>query len=59
MQRRACLHQTMMALSQQYRELDDAYLQARYIDVEDIMHRTLGHLTDVTDNALFCYIAPS
>jgi PTS hybrid protein len=49
----------MMALSQQYRELDDAYLQARYIDVEDIMHRTLGHLTDVTDNALFCYIAPS
>ena len=40
-----------MALSQQYRELDDAYLQARYIDVEDIMHRTLGHLTDVTDNA--------
>jgi len=43
--------ETMMALSQQYRELDDAYLQARYIDVEDIMHRTLGHLTDVTDNA--------
>jgi PTS hybrid protein len=34
-----------MALAQQYRELDDAYLQARFIDVEDIMHRTLGHLT--------------
>lgn len=44
-------HQTMMALSQQYRELDDAYLQARYIDVEDIMHRTLGHLADATENA--------
>ncbi|MEO3989146.1 dihydroxyacetone kinase phosphoryl donor subunit DhaM [Pseudocitrobacter cyperus] len=42
--------QTMMALSQQYRELDDDYLQARYIDVEDIMHRTLGHLTDTPDN---------
>ena len=44
-------HQVMMALSQQYRALDDAYLQARYIDVEDILHRTLGHLADTCDGA--------
>jgi len=41
--------QTMSALSQQYRALDDAYLQARYIDVDDILHRTLGHLLDAAD----------
>jgi hypothetical protein len=31
-------------LSQQYRQLDDAYLQARYIDIDDMLHRTLRHL---------------
>ncbi|MBJ3814978.1 dihydroxyacetone kinase subunit DhaM [Shimwellia pseudoproteus] len=44
-------HQVMMGLSQQYRALDDAYLQARYIDVEDLLHRTLGHLADAADGA--------
>jgi Phosphotransferase System HPr (HPr) Family len=43
--------QTMTALSQQYKALDDAYLQARYIDIDDIMHRTLGHLADAPDSA--------
>lgn len=43
--------QTMNALSQQYQALDDAYLQARYIDIDDILHRTLGHLADAPDNA--------
>jgi PTS hybrid protein len=31
-------------LSQQYRQLNDAYLQARYIDIDDLLHRTLRHL---------------
>lgn len=43
--------QAMSALSQQYQGLDDAYLQARYIDIEDILHRTLGHLADSPDSA--------
>ncbi|WP_275896635.1 phosphoenolpyruvate-utilizing N-terminal domain-containing protein, partial [Serratia marcescens] len=34
-------HQVLMELSQQYRQLDDPYLQARYIDIEDILQRTL------------------
>ncbi|HHG2030324.1 TPA: dihydroxyacetone kinase phosphoryl donor subunit DhaM [Klebsiella pneumoniae] len=38
------LHQVLMELSQQYRQLDDPYLQARYIDIEDILQRTLRHL---------------
>ncbi|QGN39822.1 dihydroxyacetone kinase phosphoryl donor subunit DhaM [Klebsiella oxytoca] len=37
-------HQVLTDLSQQYRHLDDAYLQARYIDIDDILHRTLRHL---------------
>lgn len=37
-------YQVLADLSQQYRHLDDAYLQARYIDIEDILHRTLRHL---------------
>ena len=37
-------HQVLNDLSQQYRHLDDPYLQARYIDIEDILHRTLRHL---------------
>jgi PTS hybrid protein len=32
-------HQVLMELSQQYRQLDDAYLQARYIDIEDILQQ--------------------
>lgn len=43
--------QVMSALSQQYQSLDDAYLQARYIDIEDILHRTLGHLAGAVDSA--------
>ncbi|WP_434661405.1 dihydroxyacetone kinase phosphoryl donor subunit DhaM [Klebsiella sp. MISC125] len=39
-------YQVLVDLSQQYRYLDDAYLQARYIDIEDILHRTLRHLQD-------------
>ena len=42
-------HQVLMELSQQYRQLDDAYLQARYIDVDDILQRTLRHLQDVQE----------
>ncbi|WP_258961402.1 PEP-utilizing enzyme, partial [Klebsiella pneumoniae] len=45
-------------LSQQYRHLDDAYLQARYIDIEDILHRTLRHLNE-RDEALPQFSAPS
>ncbi|AIE00440.1 dihydroxyacetone kinase phosphoryl donor subunit DhaM [Klebsiella variicola] len=40
-------HQVLMELSQQYRQLDDAYLQARYIDIEDILQRTLRHLQGI------------
>jgi PTS hybrid protein len=38
-----------MELSQQYRQLDDPYLQARYIDIEDILQRTLRHLQGVQE----------
>jgi PTS hybrid protein len=41
--------QALMELSQQYRQLDDAYLQARYIDIEDILQRTLRHLLGVKE----------
>lgn len=37
-------YQVLMELSQQYQHLDDAYLQARFIDIEDILYRTLCHL---------------
>ncbi|EMN3917367.1 dihydroxyacetone kinase subunit DhaM [Citrobacter farmeri] len=36
--------QVLSSLSTQYRQLDDAYLQARYIDIDDLLHRTLRHL---------------
>ncbi|WP_336220788.1 dihydroxyacetone kinase phosphoryl donor subunit DhaM [Citrobacter amalonaticus] len=36
--------QVLNSLSEQYRQLDDAYLQARYIDIDDLLQRTLGHL---------------
>ena len=36
--------QVMSAMSRQYRQLDDAYLRARSIDVDDILQRTLSHL---------------
>jgi PTS hybrid protein len=42
-------HTVMADLSAQYRQLDDAYLQARYIDVDDILQRVLGHLTQTTE----------
>ncbi|MGR7886327.1 dihydroxyacetone kinase phosphoryl donor subunit DhaM [Klebsiella aerogenes] len=42
-------HQVLMELSQQYRQLDDAYLQARYIDIEDILQRTLRHLQGIKE----------
>lgn len=35
----------MMDIAGQYRQLDDAYLQARYIDIEDILARSLAHLS--------------
>lgn len=38
-------HQVLSELSQQYLQLDDPYLQARYIDIEDILSRSLQHLT--------------
>lgn len=34
--------QVLKELSQQYQQLDDEYLQARYIDVDDLLHRTTG-----------------
>lgn len=37
-------YQVLVDLSQQYRQLSDTYLQARYIDIEDLLHRTLRHL---------------
>ncbi|MFE1285072.1 dihydroxyacetone kinase phosphoryl donor subunit DhaM [Klebsiella aerogenes] len=46
-------HQVLMELSQQYRQLDDAYLQARYIDIEDILQRTLRHLQDIKETLPF------
>lgn len=39
-------HQTLTDLSRQYQQLDDPYLQARYIDIEDLRHRTLMHLAN-------------
>lgn len=36
--------QTLSDLSQQYRRLDDDYLRARYIDIDDLRDRTLRHL---------------
>lgn len=51
-------HQVLSDLSQQYRHLDDAYLQARYIDIEDILHRTLRHLNESSE-ALPQFSAPS
>ena len=36
--------QVLSGLSLQYRQLDDAYLQARYIDIDDLLQRTLRHL---------------
>ena len=51
-------HQVLSDLSQQYRHLDDAYLQARYIDIEDILHRTLRHLNESSE-ALPQFSTPS
>ncbi|MCP6675331.1 dihydroxyacetone kinase subunit DhaM, partial [Klebsiella pneumoniae] len=34
---------------QQYRQLDDPYLQARYLDIEDILQRTLRYLQGVQE----------
>ena len=51
-------HQVLSDLSQQYRHLDDAYLRARYIDIEDILHRTLRHLNE-RDEVLPQFSAPS
>ncbi|ALR75633.1 dihydroxyacetone kinase phosphoryl donor subunit DhaM [[Enterobacter] lignolyticus] len=45
-------HQVLSALSQQYRELDDPYLQARYIDIDDILHRSLCYLQGTTPPSL-------
>ncbi|STP77483.1 dihydroxyacetone kinase subunit M [Escherichia coli] len=36
-------------LASQYQQLDDEYLQARYIDVDDLLHRTLVHLTQTKE----------
>ncbi len=43
--------QQVLELSQQYQQLDDEYLQARYIDVDDLLHRTLVHLTQTKENS--------
>ncbi|SNY58857.1 dihydroxyacetone kinase phosphoryl donor subunit DhaM [Enterobacter sp. CC120223-11] len=37
-------YQVLKALSNQYCQLSDPYLQARFIDVEDILQRSLNHL---------------
>ncbi|WP_226568579.1 dihydroxyacetone kinase phosphoryl donor subunit DhaM [Mangrovibacter yixingensis] len=39
--------QVLSGVAESYRELGDAYLQARYIDIEDILHRTLCHLLGI------------
>mgnify|MGYP000849035443 FL=1 len=45
----ACAWQQVLSeLSQQYLQLDDSYLQARYIDIEDLLSRSLQHLTGAT-----------
>lgn len=36
--------QVLSELSEQYRQSDDDYLQARYIDIDDLSERTLRHL---------------
>lgn len=41
--------QVLKELSQQYQQLDDEYLQARYIDVDDLLHRALVHLTQTKE----------
>ncbi|MCZ5936262.1 hypothetical protein O5264_28730, partial [Escherichia coli] len=41
--------QVLKELSQQYQELDDEYLQARNIDVDDLLPRTLVHLTQTKE----------
>lgn len=41
--------QVLKELSQQYQQLDDEYLQARYIDVDDLLHRTTVHLTQTKE----------
>jgi len=43
-------YQVMNDLSQQYRQIEDEYLQARYIDIEDLLHRTLLHLQGSDQN---------
>lgn len=45
----ACAWQQVLSeLSQQYLQLDDPYLQARHIDIEDLLSRSLQHLTGAT-----------
>lgn len=46
------LQQILRDLSQQYRQLDDAWLQARYIDVDDLQFRTLRHLRQEKEETL-------
>lgn len=41
-------HHVLSDLSQQYLQLDDPYLQARYIDIEDLLSRSLQYLTGET-----------
>lgn len=40
-------HTVLSDLSQQYLQLDDPYLQARYIDIDDLLCRTLRHLAGI------------
>ncbi|KJM65438.1 dihydroxyacetone kinase subunit DhaM [Pluralibacter gergoviae] len=50
--------QVMSDMSQQYRQLSDDYLQARYIDIDDLRQRTLDHL-DGRRNAIPGFSAPA
>lgn len=50
--------QVLSGLSTQYRQLDDAYLQARYIDIDDLLQRTLRHLLQ-SPRVLPEFIAPA
>ncbi|MDA8479702.1 dihydroxyacetone kinase phosphoryl donor subunit DhaM [Citrobacter sp. Awk 4] len=43
----AAWQNVMSDLREQYHHLDDAYLQARYIDIDDLLHRTLRHLSGI------------
>lgn len=43
-------HQTLTDLSRQYQQLDDPYLQARAIDIDDLRHRTLMHLASTVES---------